>query len=305
MKSCRFWSLLPLFLLYQLLLFALAWIPFVPRYVVLGLPLLTVNLVFALALLSPATRAWGRRMLLASAFLLALAVLYAFFPGLPVSAKSSVKLVGPEGGQVMTPDRMARVVVQPVSFPVPLLLKVTSLPLTAPLPGPALPPEVQLIAAARFEQSHPFPEEWQNFFLPEVQLSLKNAVAPVENSDHFTEICFWFPPEEGSPGMYGEWACRSYEVRSGDPTQKGSGWVAITIKGFGPEGITFYLFQYPRDWARAHCEAAGGRFYENVYGSFAAACGGDIDTRYYELSLGQVIYNPLGGGEPPPNRRQP
>jgi len=64
---------------------------------------------------------WGRRMLLASAFPLALSLPYAFSPRLPASAKSSVKLVGPEGGQVMTPDRMARVVVQPASSAAPLL----------------------------------------------------------------------------------------------------------------------------------------------------------------------------------------
>ena len=203
-----------------------------------------------------------------------------------------------EGGGTVETDT-ARVVVAPGAVPKPIYVSAEDLPLTAPLPGPTLPPEVQLIAAARFEQSHPFPEEWQNFFLPEVQLSLKNAVAPVENSGYFTEICFWWPPDEESTRELGFWACEPYHVAQGDPAQKGSGWVATTLKGFGPEGITFYLFQYPRDWARANCEAAGGRFNERVYGSFFHACT-NIDLRYYELSLGQVIYNPLGGGEPPP-----
>ncbi len=54
-------------LFYQLLISALSWISFVSSFVVLGLPLLVV---FALALHDPARRAWGRRMLLASAFLL-------------------------------------------------------------------------------------------------------------------------------------------------------------------------------------------------------------------------------------------
>ncbi len=204
--------------------------------------------------------------------------------------------IGKDGGVVETDT--ARVVVAPGVVSEPIYVSVKDLPLDTPLPGPPLPPEVKLIAAAHFEQSHPFPEEWQNFFLPEVQLSLKNAVAPVEGSGYFTEICFWVPAEEDSPRVNGDWFCEGpHTIRSGDPTKKGSGWVATTIKGFGPRGVTFYLFQYPRDWARANCEAAGGRFNENAYGPFGTffhKCD-NIDTRYYDLSLGQVIYNPLAG----------
>jgi len=282
-------ALLALFALYYLLTVALSWM----GLVFLGLALLAVNLVFVLALVFTSTRAWGRRMLLHSLVLLVAAGLYAFFPGIPVSAGSAVKLVGPEGGRVMSPDRMARVVIKPGSFPVPLLLKVASLPLTTPLPDPTLPPEVKLIAAARFEQSHPFPEEWQNFFLPQVQLSLKNAVAPVEGGGYFTEICFWWPSGyQESPLERDFWACSPiFDVAGGDPTQKGSGWATTDIKGFGREGMGFYLFQYPRDWARANCEAAGGVFYENSL-SFSGACD-EIDLRYYLPSLGRVVYNPL------------
>jgi len=291
--------LLPLFVLYYLLTVALSWM----GLAFLGVALLIVNLVFVLALVFRSTRAWGWRMLLHSFVLLALAGLYAFFPGIPASAGSAVKLVGPEGGWVMSPDRMARVVVRPGSFPVPLLLKVASLPLTAPLPDPTLPPEVKLIAAARFEQSHPFPEEWQNFFTPQVQLSLKNAVAPVEGGGYFTEICFWVPPEEMTyPDVQDPWFCDEYfDVTGGDPAQKGSGWATTDIKGFGPEGVAFYLFQYPRDWARANCEAAGGVFYENSL-SFSGACD-EIDLRYYLPSLGRVVYNPIN--VTPKKRRQP
>ncbi|WP_457633846.1 hypothetical protein, partial [Oceanithermus desulfurans] len=206
---------------------------------------------------------------------------------------SAVKLVGPEGGQVRTPDLVARVVVGPGSFPVPLLLRVTSLPLTAPLPDPTLPPEVKLIAAARFEQSHPFPEEWQNFFLPQVQLSLRNAVAPVKNGGYFTELCFWWPSDQESPLERDFWACSPiFDVAGGDPAQKGSGWATTDIKGFGREGVTFYLFQYPRDWARANCEAAGGTFDDNpkLY-SFESSCYG-YDSQRYELSLGRVVQAP-------------
>ncbi|GEM88608.1 hypothetical protein [Oceanithermus desulfurans] len=283
-------TLLPLFLLYYLLTVALSWL----GYAFLALALLAVNFVFALALVFPATRAWGRRMLRHSFVLLALAAVYAAFPGVPTGARSAVKLVGPEGGQVRTPDLVARVVVGPGSFPVPLLLRITSLPLTAPLPDPTLPPEVKLIAAARFEQSHPFAEEWQNFFLPQVQLSLRNAVAPVEGGDYFTEICYWVPPEEMTyPDVQDPWFCDEYfDVTGGDPTQKGSGWASTTIKGFGREGTAFYLFQYPRDWARANCEAAGGTFDDNpkLY-SFESSCYG-YDLQRYELSLGRVVQGP-------------
>ena len=209
-----------------------------------------------------------------------------------------------DGGTVETDT--ARVVVAPDSVPAPIYVSVKDLPLTTPLPGPPLPPEVKLIAAAHFEQSHPFPEEWQNFFMPEVQLSLKNAVAPVENSDHFTEICFWVPPEEMIyPHERGSWFCEgAYAIRSGDPTQKGSGWVATTVKGFGPEGTTFYLFQYPRDWARANCEAAGGRFDEGAHLlDFGSACHyWDTD---YSVTLGRITHNPAKETPSPPNRRQP
>ncbi len=283
----RWQTLLALFLFYQLSIYALAWIPFVPGFVVLGLPILVANLAFLLALPFPATRPWGLRMLLHSALLLALAALYALFPGIPLNTKSTIKLVGPEGGQVMTPDRMARAIVKPASFRTPLVIKVTSLPLDIPLPGPPLPPEVKLIAAAHFEQSHPFPKEWQNFFFPEVQLSLKNTVAPVEDSGYFTEICFWWPPDEESTRKLGFWACEPYHVVQGDPTHKGSGWVATTVKGFGPKGTTFYLFQYPRDWARANCEAAGGKFIDR---GFSRACTG-IDREQYIFRLGYVPHN--------------
>lgn len=177
MNNRRFWTLLPL-LLYQLSTYALVWIPFVPRYVVLGLPLLAANLVFALALFSPARRAWGRRMLLASAFLLALAVLYASFPGLPVSARSSVKLVGPEGGQVMTPDRMARAVVQTASFPVPLLLKVASLPLSTPLPGPTLPPRSSSSPPPASNKATPSPKNGRTSSSPKFSSASRTPSPP-------------------------------------------------------------------------------------------------------------------------------
>ena len=298
-RRLRASTFLPVFLLYYFLAVTLSWL----GHAFLALALLAVNLIFVLALIFPATRAWGRRMLRHSFVLLALAAVYNAFPGVPTSARSAVKLVGPEGGQVRTPDLVARVVVGPGSFPVPLLLRVTSLPLTAPLPDPTLPPEVKLIAAARFEQSHPFPEEWQNFFLPQVQLSLRNAVAPVKNGGYFTELCFWWPSGyQESPLEREFWVCDPiFDVAGGDPTQKGSGWATTDIKGFGREGMAFYLFQYPRDWARANCEAAGGVFYENSL-SFSGACD-EIDLRYYLPNLGRVIYNPLKAT--PKNRRQP
>ena len=297
-------TLLTLFLSYLLVAFALSWIPFIPGFLVIGLTIFIVNLFFLLSLFNPRDRSWSKRMLLHSALILVFVIAYAFFPGLPLSTKSTVKLVGVEGGQVMTPDRMARVVVEPASSAIPLLLKVTSLPLDIPLPD-TLPPEVKLIAAARFEQSHPFSEEWRNFFLPEVQLSLKNAVAPVEGGGYFTEICFWVSPEEMIyPHERGSWFCEgAYDIRSGDPTQKGSGWVATTIKGFGPEGTTFYLFQYPRSWARANCEAAGGRFDGSPYiRGFGDAC--SYWNTDYDVTLGRVVHNPLPEN-PNPTRRQP
>ena len=301
-SKLRWQTLLLLSLSYLLVAFALSWIPFIPGFLVIGLTIFIVNLFFLLSLFNPRDRSWSKRMLLHSALILVFVIAYSFFPGLPLSTKSTVKLVGVEGGQVMTPDRMARVVVEPASTAIPLLLKVTSLPLTTPLPGPALPPEVKLIAAAHFEQSHPFPEEWQNFFLPEVQLSLKNAVAPVEGGGYFTEICFWVSPEEDSPHVNGDWACDGpYGIRSGDPTQKGSGWVTTTIKGFAPEGTTFYLFQYPRDWAQANCEAAGGRFVDR---GFSRVCTG-IDNQQYIFRLGYITHNPTKETPPPPNQRQP
>ncbi|WP_293181517.1 hypothetical protein, partial [Oceanithermus sp.] len=98
-----------LFALYYLLTVALAWL----GHAFLALALLAVNLVFVLALIFPSTRAWGQHMLRHSFVLLALAAVYAAFPGVPTSARSAVKLVGPEGGQVRTPDLVARVVVGP------------------------------------------------------------------------------------------------------------------------------------------------------------------------------------------------
>jgi len=104
------------------------------------------------------------------------------------------------------------------------------------------------------------------------------------------------------PQQNGSWFCEGpYDFRSGDPTQKGSGWVATTLKGFGPEGITFYLFQYPRDWARANCEAAGGRFGDR---GFSRVCTG-IDSQQYIFRLGYVTCNPARETSSPPNRRQP
>ena len=95
--------------------------------------------------------------------------------------------------------------------------------------------------------------------------------------------------------------CDEYlDVTGGDPAQKGSGWATTDIKGFGPEGVAFYLFQYPRDWARANCEAAGGVFSENAPGFFHAC--GYLDPDYFP-NLGRVIYNPLN--VTPKNRRQP
>ncbi|WP_287408941.1 hypothetical protein, partial [Oceanithermus sp.] len=65
----RLRTLLPLFVLYYLLTVALAWL----GYAFLVLALLAVNLIFVLALIFPATRAWGRHMLRHSFVLLALA----------------------------------------------------------------------------------------------------------------------------------------------------------------------------------------------------------------------------------------
>ena len=94
-------TFLPLFVLYYLLTVALAWL----GHVFLALALLAVNLVFVLALIFPSTRAWGRRMLRHSFVLLALAAVYAAFPGVPTGARSAVKLVGPEGG--LDPDEQS------------------------------------------------------------------------------------------------------------------------------------------------------------------------------------------------------
>jgi len=283
LRRLRLRTLLGLLLLYNLLLIPLALIPFVPNHIFVLPVLAAVNLLFLLVLPFPRLRPWGLHMLANSLALLLLCTLYALFPGIPTSTHSTVKLVGYEGGLLLTPDLQSALVAYPYSTLLPLGVRVASLPLDQPPPGPAIAPEVRPVAAARF-QARP-----NLFFFPVLALSLKHAVAPLEGGDYLTEFCLWVPPEV-SDRVYGEWYCFDYfDVLLGDPAQKGSGWAARVVKGFPKEGLLAYVFQYPRDWARQNCEAAGGRFYTTGYGSVCSYV--DDDERTYDF--GQVFQNPL------------